>query len=221
MNAKKIVVVGAGGFAREVKWLIEEISSYSNSTQKYEFIGYVVSDANSLSETDSKNGLLGNLGWLEKNKSCFDCIAIGIGSPSARITVANQLENEFGSEYWPALIHPSVRLDEKSCRISHGVIICANCVGTVNLDIQPFALVNLSCTVGHEAVIGRGSVLNPTVNISGGVFVGEGVLIGTGAQVLQYLDIGMNSTVGAGAVVTKNVPVGTTVVGCPAKPLHR
>jgi acetyltransferase-like isoleucine patch superfamily enzyme len=59
----------------------------------------------------------------------------------------------------------------------------------------------------------------PTVNISGGVVIGEGVLLGTGAQVLQYVSVGPGATVGAGAVVTKNVEPGTTVVGIPAKPL--
>ena len=65
-------------------------------------------------------------------------------------------------------------------------------------------MVNISCTIGHEAVIGRGCVLNPTANISGGVELGSGVLVGTGAQILQYLSIGDNAQVGAGAVVTKN-----------------
>ena len=45
------------------------------------------------------------------------------------------------------------------------------------------------------------------------------MLVGTGAQVLQYLDVGSNSTIGAGAVVTRPVVSGTTVVGTPAKPI--
>jgi acetyltransferase-like isoleucine patch superfamily enzyme len=62
-------------------------------------------------------------------------------------------------------------------------------------------------------------VLNPTVNISGGVELGDGVLVGTGAQVLQYLKIGDGAQIGAGAVVNKNVNPDTTVVGVPAKEL--
>jgi serine acetyltransferase len=51
------------------------------------------------------------------------------------------------------------------------------------------------------------------------VTLGRGVLVGTGAQVLQYITVGDHATVGAGAVVTRDVPPAITVVGIPAKPL--
>src|SRR5208283_3932144 len=75
--------------------------------------------------------------------------------------------------------------------------------------------------VGHEATIGRGSVINPGANISGGVIIGREVLVGTGAQVLQYINVGDGAIVGAGAVVTKDVAPGAMVVGIPAKPKPR
>jgi serine acetyltransferase len=47
------------------------------------------------------------------------------------------------------------------------------------------------------------------------------VLVGTGAQILQYVQVGEGAQVGAGAVVTKDVPPGVTVVGIPAKALEK
>ncbi len=79
-------------------------------------------------------------------------------------------------------------------------------------------MVNLACTIGHEAVLRRACTLNPTVNISGGDETGEAVLVGTGAQVLQYLTVGHGAIIGGGSVVTKDVAAETLVVGIPAKP---
>ena len=218
MSTKRIVVIGAGGFARELKWLIREISALDRSD--YEFVGYVVSDLTRLGELDSRDEVRGDLAWLRANRSQVDALAIGIGTPAARLAVSRELA-DFPPEYWPALVHPTARYDRETCTVGHGVILAAGVIATVNVHFEPFSMANLACTIGHESIIGAGSVLNPTVNISGGVDIGEGVLVGTGAQVLQYLRIGQGAVVGAGAVVTKDVPPGVTVVGVPAKPLAK
>lgn len=215
MSRRRIVVVGAGGFAREVRWLIEEIDAQAPA---FEFLGYVVSDLSRLGEHDSKDEVLGDYGWLASNRSRVDALAIGIGTPAARLRVSADLLTEFPEDRWPSLVHPNVRFDRRSADLGPGVLLCAGVVGTVNLKLRPFSMVNLACTLGHECEVGRGSVLNPTVNVSGGVVFEEGVLVGTGAQVLQYLRVGRGATVGAGSVVTKDVAPGATVVGAPAKP---
>ncbi len=218
MARRRIVIVGAGGFAREVRWLLRDIDR--SGTDGYAFAGYVVSDLSKLGEHDSRDDVLGDLGWLHEHRDAFDGLAIGVGSPAARLHIPRVLD-AFCEADWPALVHPSVHADRESCTFEAGSIVCAGSIATVNVTVGPYALVNLSCTLGHEASIGRGSVLNPTVNISGGVRLGEGVLVGTGAQVLQYVEIGDGATVGAGAVVTKAVHGDATVVGIPAKPLLR
>lgn len=219
MSARRLLVVaGAGGFAREVRWLLGEIDATSPN---YEFAGYVVSDLEKLGEHDSRAEVLGDFEWLRTKGRHIHAAAIGIGTPAARIRVAEALIEACPWLEWPALVHPTVRLDKGTCELARGVLLCAGTIATVNVRFGEFAMVNLSCTIGHESVVGRGAVLNPTVNISGGVMIGSGALIGTGAQVLQYLSVGDGSTVGSGAVVTKDVPPGETVVGIPAKALLR
>ena len=207
-----IVVIGAGGFAREVRWLIEDIGAF-------EFRGFVVTDLSKLADTDSGDLVVGDYGWIESHRSEVQCVALGIGSPAARRAVGEEITREFPELEMPALVHPTAQMDRASCRLGAGVLVCAGTIGTVNLEIRRFAMVNLACTLGHEAVVGTGTVLNPTVNVSGGVTIGDEVLVGTGAQILQYLDVGDRATVGAGAVVTRSVPSGVTVAGVPARAL--
>lgn len=216
MHLKRIVIIGAGGMAREVHWLVREINAVK---PLYDFLGYVVSDCSKCGKNDSREGFLGDYGWLEENRNYIDAVAVGIGTPAARLKVGNELRALMPDVEFPALIHPSVILDFASASIGPGAQICAGTVGTVNITVQDLALCNFGCTLGHEAVVGQGSVINPGSNISGGVTIGAGVLVGTGAQILQYCRVGDWATVGAGSVVIEDVAPRTTVVGIPARAL--
>jgi len=215
MALKRIVILGAGGQARETRWLIEEIN---RNRPSYEFVGFVVGDLASLTDTDSQDSVLGDESWLDLHRDRFDCLALGLANPLGRLNIARKLSEQHPACSWPLLIHPSAIYDAQSCRFGSGAHICAGTVCTINVQVDSFALLNFGVTVGHEARIGSGAVVNPGANVSGGVVIEEGVLVGTGAQILQYRRIGAGATVGAGAVVTRNVGPGVTVVGIPALP---
>lgn len=212
---RRVVIVGAGGQARETRWIIRE------AHPDWEVLGFVVSDLARLGPQDSRELVLGDYVWLREHRAGFDALVVGIGTPRVRLKVAAELEAEFGvaPELWPAILHPSTILDRDSCRIGRGVLIHPGVVGTVNLVMDDFVMINNGCTLGHETIIGRGSVVNPGANLAGAVTIGQGVLIGTGAQVLQLLQVGDGAIVGAGAVVTRDVAPGITVVGVPARGL--
>jgi sugar O-acyltransferase (sialic acid O-acetyltransferase NeuD family) len=217
VKSKRLVIIGAGGHAREVRWLAQVVSEHPGTRASYAFAGYVVSDTGLISPHDSTDEIIGDTAWLSANRDAFDCLALGIGYAAPRLKVADELELHFGPEYWPALVHPDADFDRRTARIGHGACIFAHVAGTVNLSFGAFSVVNYGCTIGHETVIGRACSLNPGANLSGGVKLGQGVLVGTGAQILQYLEVGDHTTVGAGAVVTRSLPGGVTAVGVPAR----
>lgn len=212
----RVVVYGAGGQARDTVWLLEELS---RSGQRFDVAGFVVSDLTKLGPHDSP--VLGDESWLDQHVHELDGVVLGIGSPGPRARVAARLMERHPGLAWPNLIHPSARMDWDSATLGRGIMIAAGVIGTVNVQIDDFALLNPSVTLGHEAHVGEACVMNHASGISGGTVLEPEVLVGTGARVLQYLRAGRGARVGAGAVVTRDVPPGQTVVGVPARPLEK
>ncbi|WP_442498881.1 acyltransferase [Methylobacter sp. sgz302048] len=80
-----------------------------------------------------------------------------------------------------------------------------------------------ACTIlGHDGSI---DVLNRAygkkLDRVGKVDIKDNVFIGHGAIVLPGVTIGPNTIVGAGSVVTKDIPEGVIAVGNPAKPIGK
>lgn len=208
---KDIAVYGAGGFGREVQSLIEQLNAKELT---YNFIGFF-DDGKSKGELINGFPVLGGMeelnGWGKPL-----CLALAIGDPSVKKQVFDKIVNPLIS--FPSLIHPSVMTGgNRFVRIDEGCIICGGTIITVNIVIERFVILNLSCTVGHDTTIGAFSSFMPTVNISGEVNIGEGVYVGTGAKIINQLSIGEWTIVGAGAVVAKSLPSNCTAVGVPAK----
>ena len=75
--------------------------------------------------------------------------------------------------------------------------------------ISPVAKVGADCTIFHQVTLG----INGRKSLEVGPFLGDRVSIGAGAKIIGPVKIGNDVTIGANAVITKDIPDGVTVVG--------
>jgi sugar O-acyltransferase (sialic acid O-acetyltransferase NeuD family) len=213
---KDLVIVGAGGFAREVAFLVGEIN---RAKLEWNLLGFLDLDPAKTGSEVGPYSIVGTDQFLEDHSRELH-VVIGIGTPQIIRRVAEQVRLLEHLRF-PNLIHPTVIMDVGRVRFNQGNIVCAGNIFTTDIEIGSFNIINLNCTIGHDICIGNYNVMNPGTNLSGGVVIGDACLLGTGATILQYKKIADSAIVGAGAVVTKDVDAGITVVGSPAKPLTR
>ncbi len=208
----KILIFGAGGFGREVQWLIERINQKKPS---WEIVGYLDDGVEPGTEVNGYQ-VLGGIGKLKEYDSTISVVC-AVGSANVRRKIVAKIK-QMGQYQFPNLIDPDVK-NFQFLELGEGNIICAGNILTVNITIQDFAIINLSCTIGHDVVIESFATIYPGTNISGYTHVESGVELGTGSKIIQGKTIGKNTIVGAGAVVVRDLPGDCTVIGTPAKPV--
>ena len=208
---KNIAIFGAGGFGREVKMLIDQINE---KEPVWHFAGYY-SDDFSNTKVSAKEQLGGMDALNRVSEKLF--LVIAIGSPAVKRKIISNISNPNIS--FPTLIHPNVQIGASNVSIGNGCIICAGNILTVDISMGDHIILNLACTVGHDTMIGDFCSFMPGVNISGEVNIENGVYVGTGAKIINQLQIGEWTVIGAGAVVSKTLPANCTAVGIPAKPI--
>ncbi|MBN2043754.1 MAG: acetyltransferase [Anaerolineales bacterium] len=213
MTLQKVVIIGAGGFGREVLDVLEAANQVSPT---FEIIGFISDPEYQLPGTLINNQpVLGGFDWLAAHKAEAKAIC-GVGSPAARQNMIQQAA-KLGVEFF-SVIHPRA-ITTRWMTLGEGSIITAGCILTNNITIGNHVHLNLDCTVGHDAVLEDFVTVSPGVHISGNVTLKRGSFIGTGANIIEGKTIGEGSVIGAGSVVVKDIPDHVTAVGIPAKPI--
>jgi len=213
-----ILIYGAGGFAREVLWLIAECNA---AGANYHPAGFVDDDPSHQGQTLAGLPVMG----LEQAGARFPgaLFTPAIGSPLARQAVTERALAQGLREV--TLIHPATRMSPR-VEVGAGSVICAGSILTVDITLGRQVQINLDCTIGHDVRMGDFATLAPGVHVSGWVFLGARTYIGTGAVIIngtsaEPLVIGDDTVVGAGACVTRSLAPGVTAVGVPARPRER
>ncbi|MGA8101107.1 MAG: acetyltransferase [Candidatus Acidiferrales bacterium] len=210
-----VVILGAGGLARELSWLFEAANL---DEKKWNVLGFI--DDNPALHGVIQCGLpvLGGFEWFERRRDTNIRVICGTGNPSSRKALAERA-TALSFQFCQA-IHPSAQMS-RWVELGPGTIVAAGSVLTTQIQLGAHALVQVNSVIGHDSAIGAYANINPGCRISGNVKIGEGVDFGTGATVIQGKTIGEWSVIGAGAVVTQDIPAHVTAVGVPCRVIKR
>ena len=205
---KKLIVLGAGGYAQEVLWIVDDINL---AAPAWDFLGFIDPQKPGQKSELYDRPVLG--GWEavpDTDELFFVC---GIGSPKARRKVCGEAE-ERGLK--PAtLIHPSVKV-ARHVEVGEGTVIGAGSFLGPYVTLGRHCSLNIGVNVGHDTQVGGYSVLSPGACLLGNSRLAEGVFVGAGATVYMGRSVGEGAIVGANSFLLTNQQPATTVIGVPA-----
>lgn len=212
----KFVIMGAGGFGREVHaWLLDLIKSDAYRPTKevvWEVAGFIDDVSNA---PDIFAGLPPILSKIDEYQPTPDSYVVcAIADPAAKKFLSEKLIKK-GANFF-TLIHPTAIVGT-NVSIGQGTVICPFVVLSTDLAVGDFATINSCCTIGHDSVISDFCTLSGHCDITGGAKLLEGAFLGSHAVIIPKVTVGEYAVVGAGSVVIRKVNSGVTVFGVPAK----
>lgn len=213
--SEPIVVIGAGGFGREVLDVIEAINC-TLDVQTWNLLGVVDDSPAPINLTRLSARNVAYLGTVEDliGKEARPQYVLGIGSPALRMAIVEDLD---AAGFRAAtLIDPEASVGSR-CVVGEGTVVLPGARVTTNVQIGRHVHLNPNVTIGHDTVLRDFVSVNPAASVSGDCVVETGALIGVGAVVLNQLTVGAGAIVGGAACVVKDVQAKAVVRGVPAR----
>ena len=209
---KHLIIIGVGGFAREVHWHAQNSLGYGT---EWDIKGFLDGDVK-LDEQEYKKLPLPLLGDVNKYKvQADDVFVCSIADCAARERMIKILENK-GSKFIN-LIHRTALIAPNSKR-GTGCIITPRCGMSPDTSIGNHVIMN-GAGIGHDAVVGDYCSFMGGVNVMGYAKIGRRVYLASQVQILPHAVVEDEAFVGVSSVVFKRVRRGQKVFGNPAMPL--
>jgi sugar O-acyltransferase (sialic acid O-acetyltransferase NeuD family) len=206
---ENISIIGAGGFGREVKLLIDEINI---SKPIWNILGFF--------DSHHKPGTLINgiavLGGNDEaiHSKCKNFV-IAIANPNILKNISSNLLTV--GKCFPNIVHPSASLGDSDLNLMGiGNLFTYGFLMTTNVKLGNFNIFNTRVTLGHDVRVGSFNVFLPNVQISGYVTVEDENIFGMNSSVLQKKKIGSRNKIGAHSFVATNLESEQSVYGNPA-----
>jgi sugar O-acyltransferase (sialic acid O-acetyltransferase NeuD family) len=210
---KKVWIVGAGGFSKVFYEILQ-------TEKNIKILGFLDDDD---SKRDKKAYGIPILTPINKIKKIIkntenNYFTISIGNTKIRHNLYLELRN-YGM--LPINIIDKHAIISPLATIEEGVMIESGTCINASAIIKENCCICLNVSIGHDAKIGRSVHLSHNVSLGGGAILEDCVFMGLNSCVLPNIKVGKNSIIGAGAVVTKDIPPDVIAVGTPAKVIKK
>lgn len=214
MTVAPLVIVGAGGFARETAEAVRQVNAVMSI---FELLGYVDDDPTLHGCQVDGLPVLGPTAVVTAMSEVLCVVCVGNPrDPLGRRRVVQRLG--LPDSRLATVVHPTVVLPG-SATVGAGTVLLAGVVLTAAVTIGCHVAVMPHVVCTHDDVIDDFATLGAGVCLAGHVHVGAGAYVGSGALVREGLTVGDDALVGMGSVVLHDVPAGQTWAGVPARPL--
>lgn len=202
---KKVIIIGAGGHAKVVADIIEKSGD--------QIIGFLDDRIEKGTKVIGDYKVIGNLNnkcQLSITNSNYEFI-IAIGNNQTRKEISNTPNLKFYTA-----IHPSAQIG-LDVEIKEGTVIMANACINSSAKIGKHCIINTGAIIEHDNKIEDFVHISPNVSLGGTVKIGENTHVGIGSIIKNNITVCKNCTIGAGAVVVKDILKAGTYIGVPAK----
>jgi len=205
---KNLIIVGAGGFGRELLQWVKDINKIQT---KWSIKGFIDDNLNALDGMECDYNVIGSIqDWKPEDVEVFAC---AIANPRTKEDIVTLLKSRGAT--FESIIHPTAVIGEYN-KIGEGLIAYPKSAITINVKIGDYVTL-LSSGIGHDAVVGDYSTISSYCDITGGAQLGKKVFLGSHVTIVPGKKVGDDAYVGAGSVVIKNVKPNTKVMGNPAQ----
>ncbi|MDG4595647.1 MAG: acetyltransferase [Candidatus Contendobacter sp.] len=193
---------------------IRMIRAVQRSTSNVEFSGFLDNDPKKKNTNFYGFPVLGGLELVhELSNDNVGFVNLITGSTRTRYETSREIVASGGRLV--NFIYPSI--DLTMTRLGVGLYLQEAVIVQAGVEIGDNTSIHMGALIGHETRVGSSVFIAHAVSVSGCCSIGDGTFIGTNATILPRIKIGKWATIGAGAVIKKDVPDYGIAVGNPGR----
>lgn len=214
---RELLIVGAGGFARETAAAVGAVNDAAPGTWK--LLGFLDDDPALWGTVRAGLSILGPTSDVHEWSGAL--VVVCVGNPrdyAAREALVRRLA--LPPDRLATVIHPSASIGGEST-VGAGSVLLAHVTLTAGVRVGDHVAVMPQVVLTHDVVVEDFATVASGVRLGGGVTVARGAYVGSGALVREFATVGAGSLVGMGSVVLNDVPAGEVWAGSPARRIRQ